>query len=60
MPDIETEFKEGEADDLKWAAEQLEMTVEEFTAYAAGRLVKSTREDMRQRLNSQSSIKIIK
>ena len=39
MPDIPASFKEDELEDLEWAANQLGMTVEEFTAHAANRLV---------------------
>lgn len=60
MPDIPTSFKEDELEDLKWAANQLGMTTEEFTAHAANQLVKNTKEDMRKRIQNPKSIKIVK
>lgn len=60
MPDIPTHFKEDEIDDIKWAANQLGMTVDEFTAHAANQLVKKSKEDMRKRIENPKSIKIIK
>lgn len=60
MPDIPTEFKQSEIDDLQWAANQLDMTVEEFTAHAANQLVKKSKEDMRQRIQNPKSIKKLK
>ena len=60
MPDIPTDFKESELDDIKWAANQLGMTKEQFTAHAANRLVKKSKEDMRQRIENPKSIKKLK
>lgn len=60
MPDIPTDFKEDEIDDLKWAANQLGMTVDEFTSHAANQLVKNSKEDMRKRIENPKSIKVIK
>lgn len=60
MPDVPTDFKDDEIDDLKWAAEQLGMTVEEFTTHATKRLVRNTKEDMRKRIQNPQSIKVIK
>lgn len=60
MPDIPTDFKEDEIDDLQWAANQLGMTVEEFTAHAANQLVKKSKEDMRQRIQNPKSLKKLK
>lgn len=60
MPDIPTDFKEEEIDDIKWAANQLGMTVEEFTAHAANQLIKNTREDARKRIQNPNALKIIK
>lgn len=60
MPDIDTEFKEDEIDDLKWAANQLGMTIDEFTAHAANQLVKNTKEDMRKRIENPKSLKKLK
>lgn len=59
MPDIPTSFKEDELEDLEWAASQLGMTIEEFTAHAANQLVRNTKEDMRKRIHNSNSIKII-
>lgn len=60
MPDIPTDFKESEIDDIKWAANQLGMTVEEFTAHAANQLVKNSKEDMRKRIENPKSLKKLK
>lgn len=60
MPDIPTDFKEDELDDLRWAANQLDMTVEEFTAHAANQLVKNSKEDMRKRIQNPKSLKKLK
>lgn len=59
MPDIPASFKEDELEDLEWAANQLGMTIEEFTAHAANQLVRNTKEDMRKRIHNSNSIKII-
>ena len=60
MPDIPTDFKESEIDDIKWAANQLGMTAEEFTAHAANQLVKNSKEDMRKRIENPKSLKKLK
>lgn len=60
MPDIPTDFKEGELEDLQWAANQLGMTAEEFTAHATNQLVKNSKEDMRKRIENPKSLKIIR
>ena len=60
MPDIPTSFKEDEIKDLEWAANQLGMTVEEFTAHAANQFVKNSKEDMRKRIENPKSIRVIK
>ena len=60
MPDIPASFKEDELEDLEWAANQLGMTVEEFTAHAANKLVKNTKEDMRKRIHNPKPLKIIR
>lgn len=60
MPDIPTVFKEDEIDDLEWAANQLGMTVEQFTVHAANQMVKNTKEDMRKRIQNPKSLKKLK
>jgi len=60
MPDVLTEFKEKEIEDLEWAANQLGMTAEEFTTHAANQLVKNTKEDMRKRIQNPKSLKKLK
>lgn len=60
MPDIPTSFKEDEIKDLEWAANQLGMTVEEFTAHATNQFVKNSKEDMRKRIENPKALKIIK
>ncbi len=61
MPDIETEFKnDEEIKQLRWAAEQKGMTVEEFTTYAANQFVKKSKDDIRKRIQNPDSIKIVK
>ncbi len=61
MPDIETDFKnDEEVKQLRWAAEQKGMTVEEFTAHAANQFVKKSKDDIRKRIQNPESIHIIK
>lgn len=61
MPDIETDFKnDEEVKQLRWAAEQKGMTVEEFTAYAANQFVKKSKDDIRKCIQNPESIHIIK
>ena len=61
MPDIETEFKnDEEMKQLRWAAAQKGMTVEEFTTYAANQFVKKSKDDIRKRIQNPEPIQIIK
>lgn len=60
MPDIPTSFRDDETEDLEWAANQLGMTVEEFTAHATNQFLKNSKEDMRKRIENPKALKIIK
>lgn len=61
MPDNDApSFNKDELEDIKRAAEIMDMTVEELVSHSTNRYVKRVKEDARKLIYNPKSIKILK